>query len=342
LTLEASCNASVREGATVTFNIYPEGATPGQDEPVETLTASVRQNRAQVELDAETLGRIIGRTMGELAGGLPGARIGEAIGRNIGRGLDAVASGGARVRSFFVRASSAGCEEVESEVVEVEPAPQGVIHIIPRFNQQGTPRVASGTVAGTWGGLRIARDQGRTGLLMSEWGCAVTLVANIAFTHDPQTTITPETIRQNSNSTDPNKTYFTGDGFIWWIRPLHSLGFRNRHIDAINARLSAAEFTKYMDDTENQYYVGINVNTTGTTGNSTTDHWVGASNLATLDDGIEYFRISPTSASDWTMRNPNGTQTGRAARGWRVENGNIYVPLTQLRIGYRVFTLPQG
>jgi len=280
--------------------------------------------------------------MGELAGGLPGARIGEAIGRNIGRGLDAIASGGARVRSFFVRASSAGCEEVQSKCVEVESASQGVIHIIPRFNQQASTLNNAVAPAPRWGGLRIARDQDREGLIMREWGCAVTLVANIAFTHDPQTTITPETIRQNPNSSDSNRTYFTGDGFIWWIRPLHSLGFRNRHIDAINARLSAAEFTKYMDDTENQYYVGINVNTTGTTGNSTTDHWVGASNLATLDDGIEYFRISPTSQHDWTMRNPNGTQTDRAVRGWRVENGNIYVPLTQLRVGYRVFTLPQS
>ena len=47
----------------VVFNIFcavPEEATPGQDEPVETLTANVRQGRARVELDAETVGRVIG------------------------------------------------------------------------------------------------------------------------------------------------------------------------------------------------------------------------------------------------------------------------------------------
>jgi hypothetical protein len=107
LTLEATCNASVREGATVTFNVYPEGATPEQDEPVETLTASVRQNRAQVTVNAETVGTIAGTILG-LAGGAPGVLIGRAVGRRVAR--------------LFVRANSAGCEEVQSEVVEVEPA----------------------------------------------------------------------------------------------------------------------------------------------------------------------------------------------------------------------------
>ena len=104
LVLEAVCNASVEEGTAVTLEIYREGATPGQDEPVETLTADVRQNRARAELDAEAVGRLIGTVIGGVAGGAVGARIGREIGR------------------FFVRASSEGCEEVQSECVEIEPA----------------------------------------------------------------------------------------------------------------------------------------------------------------------------------------------------------------------------
>jgi len=68
---------------------------------VETLTGVVRRGKAQVELDPETVGRIIGG----LAGGAVGARIGREIGR------------------FFVRVSSAGCEEVQSAVVEIEEKP---------------------------------------------------------------------------------------------------------------------------------------------------------------------------------------------------------------------------
>jgi len=107
LTVEAAVNASVEDGETVTFGIYPEGASPGQDEPVETLTANVRQNRAQVELDAETMGRVIGGVIGGAVAGPLGARAGRAVGGRIGR--------------FFVRASSDGCEEVRSECVEIEP-----------------------------------------------------------------------------------------------------------------------------------------------------------------------------------------------------------------------------
>jgi len=107
LTVEVKCNASVEEGATVTFNIYREGDDPERDEPVETLTANVRQNRARVELDSETIGRIIGTVIGGVAGGAIGARIGRAAGESI-------------ARRFFFTADSAGCEQVRSGVVEIE------------------------------------------------------------------------------------------------------------------------------------------------------------------------------------------------------------------------------
>jgi len=102
ITLEAAVNASVEEDAEVTFRVYRKGDEPERDRLIETLTGVVRRGKARVELDPETVGRIIGGAIGGLAGGEVGARIGREIGR------------------FFVRASSEGCEEVQSEPVEIE------------------------------------------------------------------------------------------------------------------------------------------------------------------------------------------------------------------------------
>ncbi|MCL2381509.1 MAG: peptidoglycan DD-metalloendopeptidase family protein [Treponema sp.] len=88
ITLEAACNASVEEGATVTFNIYREGADPKRDEPVETLTAINRAGRAVAEWAYQRR-----RDVKELM----------EMGRR-----------------FFFRVDSAGCEEVQSAVVEIE------------------------------------------------------------------------------------------------------------------------------------------------------------------------------------------------------------------------------
>jgi len=227
---------------------------------------------------------------------------------------------------------------VQSDVIEIERR-RGVIHIIPRFNQQGNDK--NNATAGDWGGERISRDENRPGLLMSDFGCAVALVANIAFTHDSQATITPETIRSNPNAADSNRTYFTGNGGIWWVRPLRPLGFTDAHIDSRDTILAATRFTELMDHPDRQHYVVINVNTTGNDPDipSATDHWVGASELVTRDD-IEYFRISPTSENDWDMGTPSNNLTARAIRGWDVQDGNIYVPLTQVRPGFRIYTKP--
>jgi len=102
-------NASVKEEAEVTFMVYREGDEPERDRLIETLTGVVRRGKARVELDPETVGRIIGGVFGGLAGGAAGARIGREIGERIGR--------------FFVRASSEGCEEVQSDCVEIEEEP---------------------------------------------------------------------------------------------------------------------------------------------------------------------------------------------------------------------------
>jgi len=233
---------------------------------------------------------------------------------------------------------------VESEVVEVEPAPQGVIHIIPRFNQQGTPRVASGTVAGTWGGNEILIPG--LGQNIRHSGCAIVLVANIAFTHGSQT-IDPLTIRNNNDN-------FTAGGGLFWSRPLRASWSSFRDPEMGSGQLTAEKFNGLMNNTDSQVYVGINVNHLGATGsNSVWDHWVGASELVTINVDVtdpetgaitstptQFFRISPTSSDDWEM----GTDTSvngnnRGGRGWRIEHNNIYVPLSQVR-GYRIFTIP--
>jgi murein DD-endopeptidase MepM/ murein hydrolase activator NlpD len=107
LMFEAVCNDHVDEGASVTFNVYCEGDDPEQDEPVETFSAAVRQNRARFELNPERVGILIGAVVGGVVGGKPGIIAGGMIGRNI-------------ARRCFVTAESAGCEEVQSECVEVE------------------------------------------------------------------------------------------------------------------------------------------------------------------------------------------------------------------------------
>jgi len=231
--------------------------------------------------------------------------------------------------------------EVQSECVEVE-RPQGVIPITARFNQQGTD--VRNAIEGEWGSRRISRAN-QDGLLMSNFGCAVVFVANVAFTHDSQTTITPETIRQNPNAGNAKRTYFLPNGSIWWVRPLYPLGFRDNHIERSDDLFTAEIFAERMRSATPRYYICINVNTTGRTGSSTTDHWVGASELVVrpatgTNVDTEFFRISPTSANDWNIRNPDNTLTDRGERGWQVEGDNIYVPLTQLRPGFRIFTRP--
>jgi len=110
--------------------------------------------------------------------------------------------------------------------------------------------------------------------------------------------------------------------------------------------LSVERFNRLMASTDNYYYVIINVNTTGQiNNNSTTDHWVGASELVirpATGTGIDaqFFRISPTSQFDWDIAHQDGTLTERGQRGWQREGNNVYVPVDQLRGRFRIITLP--
>jgi hypothetical protein len=242
----------------------------------------------------------------------------------------------------------------------------GVRPITAQFNQQGTEY--RGTVAGPWGNRNIPRLGGN----MRAFGCAVTLVANIGHTHRTRgiatgamaadsTEITPETIRINDKA-DDNGGYFTNVGGIWWIRPLKTSWplFPNPILE--KGQLSATIFNSHMDNTDSQFYVGINVYHTGI--GETDDswpHWVGVNELVTRNVNVtvtdpdtnistttptptQFFRISPTSENDWVM----GTSTvaggnNRGGRGWQtrpVQNPvDIYVPLNQVK-GYLIIRIP--
>jgi hypothetical protein len=165
---------------------------------------------------------------------------------------------------------------------------------------------------------------------MSSGGCAITFAANLAYTQNPQGT-TPETIRSNPNN-------FTMDGLIF----SSALSGSNVSIgNKISGSLTLATFNG-LKNSSTEYYVGINVNYSGTAGNSS-DRWVGATDLVTRGNN-QYFKISPTSSNDWVM----GTNTGvgannRGGRGWQTDTNAqgevtaIYVPIDQVK-EYRIFT----
>jgi len=224
----------------------------------------------------------------------------------------------------------------------------GVRPIIARFNQQGTANPVHGTVDGPWGGDEVFIPG--LGQTVRHSGCAIVLVANIAFTHGSRT-IDPLTIRNNDDN-------FTAGGGLIWSNPLRASWPSFSDPEMGSSQLTAAKFNRFMNNASSQVYVGINVNHLGPTGSdSVLPHWVGASELVTINVNVtdpetgaitptptQFFRISPTSSDDLIM----GTSTSvngnnRSGRGWRAvtnENGqSIYVPLSQVR-GYRIFTIP--
>jgi hypothetical protein len=204
-----------------------------------------------------------------------------------------------------------------------DPDGRIVSAITARYNMQGNS--AHGAVSGDWGGRGIPPSNTT---LMRDGGCAVALAANVAFTQGSQT-VTPEIIRSV-------ETNFDGTGGLIWGPALS--GNNVTITDRQNGQLSVARFNEFANSTTD-YYVGINVNYSGTTGNSG-DHWVGASELVTRPDGGQYFRISPTSENDWVLgTNTNVGSNNRQGRGWQANTNaqgqvtDIYVPLDQVK-GY--------
>ena len=321
LMFEAVCNDHVDEGARVTFNVYCEGDDPEQDEPVETFSAAVRQNRARVELDRETAGRLVGRMLGELVGGRIGGHIGEAIGGNIGRGLDTLTGGRGRPR-FFVTAESAGCEEVQSECVEVEEEEGSVIPIVGTYTQQGGGRPVGGT---EWHNQNLPH----TNSLMSDVGCAPVLMANIAHTHG-RTDITPATIIANTEDFESEGRL---SGAIRWGDVGVRIGLphnRNTPNRVRNQILTLAEYNR-LNERDTRCFIGLEVFFDD---RADAIHWVGLVAPTTASNGTPCYIISPTSDSDTAPGNVRFQATGG---GWIRENEQTLVPIGNRIRGYIVF-----
>jgi RHS repeat-associated protein len=204
-----------------------------------------------------------------------------------------------------------------------DPDGRIVSAITAQYNMQGSS--ANGAVLGGWGNNTIPP---LNAVLMRDGGCTITFAANIAFTQGFQN-VTPETTRSSTNN-------FNATGGLIWGTALS--GYNVTVAERQDGQLSASRFNGLVNSAAD-YYVGINVNYSGTTGNSG-DHWVGASELVTRQDGGQYFRISPTSASDWIMgTNTTNGSNNRGGRGWQTDVNaqgqvtDIYVPLDQVK-GY--------
>jgi hypothetical protein len=121
--------------------------------------------------------------------------------------------------------------------------------------------------------------------------------------------------------------------------------------------------TEYMYNEDYQFYIGIRIFVAGTPGgNRWGQHWVGVNELVMRnvdvtvtdpDTNVEtttptptlFYRISPTSAHEWTLG--TGGNNNRGNIGWQVvENQegrapDIYVPLSEV-LEYRIFQIPQN
>ena len=208
-----------------------------------------------------------------------------------------------------------------------------IIEIIAQYNMQGSN--ANNAVAGNWGAALIRPYSNNTTIAIG--GCAIVLVANIAFTRGA-IGVTPATINNNNNNFDQG-------GYLRWIPPLSTSNVT--FVDRVYRPLTAAAFNDLANNQNYSYLVGIRVNYSGTTGNSPRDHWVGASELVTRNN-IQYYRISPTSENDWIMgTNTAANGNNRAGRGWQTDTNakgqvtDIYVPLDQVT-GYIIYRANQN
>jgi hypothetical protein len=187
----------------------------------------------------------------------------------------------------------------------------GILNITEQYTMQGGG-VPAGQVS--WGEEDVPPQNTSK---MKTSGCAITLMANIAYS-EGLTNITPRAIRENS-------TYFNDKGLKWSdVADTLELDLHERE----DLQLTVAHFNELSNDTTEYYYVGIRVNYTGDPSDS---HWVGA---VEVREGNQFYRISRTSDND----NVLGTSptNNRSGMGWEVENGIIFVPVNRVT-GYVIF-----
>ncbi|MCL2381511.1 MAG: hypothetical protein FWC64_07940, partial [Treponema sp.] len=128
-------------------------------------------------------------------------------------------------RRFFFKADSAGCEGVQSVVVEIRVA-INVIPITSRYTQQG-----SGWPSGEeWQNVNLPH----TNLRMSRVGCTVALMANIAYTHG-RMDVTPASIIANTGDFVSDRA-IAALGSIKWGNVAGRIGL-SRAVDRVRGRI---------------------------------------------------------------------------------------------------------
>jgi RHS repeat-associated protein len=186
--------------------------------------------------------------------------------------------------------------------------PTGLIvdDIVSQYKQQQTP----------WRDLAVPG----TTTTMRYAGCYITFSANVSYTAG-QTTRNPGVLRPDA---DPMAS------------ALASTGFTRSGI--FTTGLTTDSFQRLQNDQTTEYMVGIRVNYN----NEGTDHWVGANDIYTSEDGTQYYEISSTSNRDSYFTDDVGTNRGTL--GWTTIPGTstIIVPVSQVD-GYQLIsrTIPQ-
>ncbi len=207
----------------------------------------------------------------------------------------------------------------------MDPDGRIVVDITWQFNMQGN--ATHGSTEGLWGNAQITR----TTQLLSQGGCAITLIANIVATNTGNTNVTPGTI-------NGEPTNFLAAG-LYWQEALDNSGVTITAGNTISEQLSADRFNE-LQESPTSYFIGLKVRYDQS---GQGEHWVGANDIVTRN-GQQFFSITPTSANDSIL----GTSelNNRGGRGWQTdvnaqgEVTAIYVPLDQVQ-AYKVFTIQE-
>jgi len=164
---------------------------------------------------------------------------------------------------------------------------------------------------------------------ISEQGCAVVLVANIAYTFG-KTSITPSNIIENEGDfgrVDPNK------GDLDWSAATKRLGLKcNNETDRVKNPFTIDKYVS-LDNGKKECFIGLHV-ATGYDGDKA-DHWVGLVKPVVYQ-GVDGYIINPTSDND-SFNKQTENNFRYLKTGWKgLENGQTFVPMNRVK-GYFVF-----
>ncbi|MDR1107355.1 MAG: hypothetical protein LBL44_13445 [Treponema sp.] len=157
--------------------------------------------------------------------------------------------------------------------------------------------------------------------LIWEEGCAITAIANLAFTLG---------LNDDPIDVNANNNYVTNGG-VSWLNVSMGLGLT---LTPGTGQFTHTIYNTQESDTANNFYTIVKVQYNA----ANSDHWVGVRGIHTGSDGTEYIVISPTSVNDSGFaNNPNSV---RYQQGWREgTNGDVYVPVNKIT-AYKIYSAP--